>query len=65
MDKRIERSLDENIEYDLFGVYTTDDIDTRDRKIKVTKFAEAIKEFLTFVPEDKKLKLVIKFLTKC
>ena len=44
----------EELPYELAGVYTTDDIDTRARKIKITDFADSITEFLEEIPEDKK-----------
>lgn len=47
----------EHLEYNLSGVYTTDDIDTRERKVKVSEFADAIKTFLSSVPEDKKTEI--------
>lgn len=54
----------ESPEYNLSGVYTTDDIDTTDRQVKVTEFAEAIKEFLISVPEDKKAEVFDKIFNK-
>lgn len=54
----------ESPEYNLAGVYTTDDIDTTDRKVKVTEFAEGIKEFLTTIPEDRKTEIFDKIFTK-
>ncbi len=47
----------EHPEYHLSGVYTTGDIDTRDRQVKVEKFAENIKVFLETVPEEKKTEI--------
>lgn len=44
----------EELPYELAGIYTTDDIDTRARKIKITDFADSITEFLEEIPEDKK-----------
>ena len=44
----------EELAYELAGIYTTDDIDTRARKIKITDFADSITEFLEEIPEDKK-----------
>ena len=49
-----EERTTEEIPYSLSGIYTTDDIDTRERKIKIADFADSLTEFLKDIPEDKK-----------
>ncbi len=44
----------EQPQFSLSGVYTTNDIDTRNRMIKISEFADSLKVFLENIPEDKR-----------
>ena len=50
----IEDDNDENLAFRLKGVYTTADIDTRNRKLLVGKFAEGTKSLLKDLPESQR-----------